>query len=315
MNNIASEKKKKLSPAFWVLIGIVGFITLSFVGFFLMIAGILSAGGSSTLDTGNVAVIDISGVILTQGQSGYMAQDTSSENVVDLIKKADESKNIDAIMFIVNSPGGSGVAADEIGQAILETNKTTVAVIREVGASAAYWIASATDRIYANRLSAVGSIGVTMSHLGFEDFIEEHNVTYRRLVSTKYKDIGTPFRAITKEEEAFLQNSLDRSHDVFVSVVAENRNMKKSEAEELASGLFWMGEEALELGLIDEIGGVNQAAEYIKEQINGSVELVEYRKDPSLSEILFGTISGIPYQMGKGIGEGMFSTKSNGITA
>lgn len=281
-----------------------------------MIAGILSAGGSTSLETGNVAVIDISGVILTEGQSGYMTTDTSSSEIVDLIKKADKSKSIDAIVFVINSPGGSGVAADEIGQAILKTNKTTVSVIREVGASAAYWIASATDKIYANRLSAVGSIGVTMSHLSFEDFIADHNVTYRRLVSTKYKDIGSPFRSITEEEEAFLQSNLDRSHDIFVSVVSENRDMPKAEVEELASGLFWIGQEAKELGLIDEIGGIDAAADYIESEINSSVELVEYRKDPSLSEILFGTISQIPYQVGKGMGEGMFTNSNkNGIIA
>ncbi|MBI2130309.1 S49 family peptidase, partial [Candidatus Woesearchaeota archaeon] len=149
---------------------------------------------------------------------------------------------------------GSPVASEEIANAIKKTNKTSVAWIREIGTSGAYWVASSTDYIIASRVSITGSIGVIASYTEFSGIMKDYNLTYRRLISGKYKDIGDPFKELVPEEQEILQSYLDSIRDYFVEEVAKNRNMKKQEVEKAANGLFYLGGEAKKLGLIDEIG-------------------------------------------------------------
>src|SRR3989338_2223036 len=168
-----------------------------FVLFLLSILGFIAVGIMSLFVgvdveslSGNVALIPIDGIILGSDDSEFLFESiTSSLDAVELIEKADKNPNIKAIILEINSPGGSAVASEEIAKAVQKTNKTTVAWIREVGASGAYWVASSSDYVIANRVSITGSIGVIASYLEFPGFLEKYNVTYRRLVSGKYKDI------------------------------------------------------------------------------------------------------------------------------
>lgn len=272
---------------------LIGFMSLIFM---------ISSDSSARVGSGNVAVIDISGIIVAESSGGFATNEAASSQITKFIEDADEDSSVKAIVFRINSGGGSPVATDEISKAIKETNKTTVAVIREVGASGAYWIASACDVIVANKMSLVGSIGVTSSHLGFGEFIEEYNVTYRRLVSGKYKDIGTPFREMTSEEKELFQKRIDVLHELFVDAVAENRNMEVSEVEQVATGLFWTGLESKELGLIDEFGGEEEALEYIERKHNIKAKKVEYTKKPTFTDIFLGAMQEHAFYMGQGIG-------------
>lgn len=295
---------KKNKGFFIFIIAIIGIFALVFIGFIgLMIVVGLSSDG---IGSGNIALIDISGIITTQGTSSVFGMQLSSGDIVDLIEKADDDRSIRAIIFTINSGGGSPVATDEIAQAIKKTNKTTVAVIRDAGASGAYWIASASDKIFANRMSLVGSIGVTSAGLGFEDFIAEYNVSYRRLVAGEYKDIGTPFREMTDKEKDFLQNELDILHDVFIEEISENRGMAREDVEELANGLFWTGIEAKDLGLIDEFGGKDEAVAYIEELHDFKGKTVKFRKELTFAEALMGALNDFSYTFGQGFGSNMF---------
>src|SRR3989338_3973037 len=176
-----------------VLLLVTGFIA---VGIISMFSGV----DVESLE-GNVAMIKIEGIILGTDNSGVIFDDSVySLDIVDLIEEADENPRIRAIIFQINSPGGSAVASEEIANAVRKTNKTTVAWIRESGASGAYWIASSTDYIVANRVSITGSIGVFGSYLDFSGLMADHNITYRRLVAGKYKDLGSPLREMTEEE-------------------------------------------------------------------------------------------------------------------
>src|SRR3989344_1664750 len=181
----------------WVIVLVVLFV-LALLS--LMFAGLMTFMSADSdipvLGSATVAVIPIEGVITT-AEDDLFSDVANSRDIVDLIKEADNNPNVKAIVFEINSPGGSPVASEEIANAIKQTSKPTVAYIREVGASGGYWIASATDRIFASRMSITGSIGVIGSYLEFDGLLDKYNITYRRLVGGKYKDIGSPFKELT----------------------------------------------------------------------------------------------------------------------
>src|SRR3989344_382548 len=229
---------------------------LMFISFFAAIIISFFIGNDFELLDGNVALISVDGIIVGgKGDDYFFESVASSPDIIELIEEADENSNIEAIIFEINSPGGSAVASEEIASAIKKINKTTVAWIREVGASGGYWVASSTDYIVANRASITGSIGVIASYLEFPGLLEEYNVTYRRLVSGRYKDIGSPFKEMTEEENAIFQQTLDELRDYFVDEVAKNRNMSRKDVDKIANGLFFLGSQAKGLGFVDELGG------------------------------------------------------------
>lgn len=282
---------------------------LAFFGFIAV--GILSlfAGIDVESLSGNVALILIEGVI-TGSENDFLFDASSvSTEIIELIEKADENPNIKAIIFEINSPGGSAVASEEIANAVKKVNKTTVAWIREVGASGAYWIASSSDYIVANRVSITGSIGVIASYLEFPGFLEDHNVTYRRLVAGKYKDIGSPFKEMTNEEQEIFQKNLDVIRDYFVSEVAKNRNLDKKDVEKAANGLFYLGVQAKDLKLIDELGGKDEAIDYVERKENIKAEIVEYKKEEGLLELLADVFSRQSFFVGKGIGSSLLDKR------
>ena len=266
---------------------------------------------------GNVVQIALNGVLVVGDSSGIMSQETiSSTKIVEFIEEAKEDDDVKAVLFEINSPGGSPVATGEIAQAIKElreeTNKTTVAWIREVGASGGYWVSSATEHIVANRMSVVGSIGVIASYLEFAGLLDNYNVTYRRLVAGKYKDLGSPFREMSLEEETLFQEQLDELHDYFIEEVAINRGLEKEKVTEIATGMIFLGSKAKDLGLVDELGGKKQAVKYIEDKLNITANIVEYKEPVSFLHLLRGFVAEHGYKMGEGIG-GSFVKGNGGI--
>src|SRR3989338_8536572 len=155
-----------------LLLGILGFIAVGIVSLFV--------GFDVESLSGNVALIPIDGVIIGTEDSGFLFDGvTSSPEAVEFIEKAEKNPSIKAIILEINSPGGSAVASEEIANAVKKVNKTTVAWVREAGASGAYWVASASDHIVASRMSVTGSIGVIASYLEFPGLLERYNVTYQ----------------------------------------------------------------------------------------------------------------------------------------
>jgi len=285
-----------------------GFIILVLVvlGLFsIIIAGAIGLFITEPLEIGNVAVIEVKGAI-TSFSSGFGSDNADVDDIVKFIEHAEEDKGVQAVVFLINSPGGAPVASDEIARAINRLNKTTVAVIRDVGASGAYWIATTTDHIIANPMSITGSIGVLGSYLEFGDLLSEYNVTYRRLVSGKYKDLGSPLKEMTVEEAVIFQTVLDEIHNEFVNTVAENRGMDVETVKELATGQFYTGRQALELGLIDELGALEEAEEYIKkvEKLE-EIELAYYKKPKSFLESMMEATQDSSFNVGRGIGSSL----------
>jgi protease IV len=300
-----AKEQKKGFPWGWFFGGIAVFILLMVLLFIVGVIALIFSAGSADEKTGigNVAVIPIEGVIMTGSSGGIFAeQNAQSTDIVKMISDADSDPKIKAIIVEINSPGGSPVASDEIVRALKETNKTTVAWIREVGASGAYWAASACDVIVADRMSVVGSIGVIGSYLDFSGLMDRYNVSYERLVAGDYKDIGTPYRKLTDDERGMLQEQLDAMHEIFIIDVSENRNMSVDRVQKLATGMFYIGAEGKRLGLVDILGGQAEAVRYIEDTTGITAELVYYHKKLSFLEMLSVSMQKNSYSMGRGIG-------------
>lgn len=302
---IRAEPSFKWGYAIFVLLllSILGFIAVGILSLFV--------GVDVESLSGNTALITIGGVIVGSEDSEFLFESvTSSPDAVELIEKADRNPSIKAIILEINSPGGSAVASEEIAKAVKKTNKTTVAWIREAGASGAYWVASAADYIIANRVSITGSIGVIASYLEFPGLLGRYNVTYQRLVSGKYKDIGSPFKEMTSEEKAIFQQNLDAIRDYFVSEVAKNRNLNKKDVDKIANGLFYLGVEAKELKLVDELGGKDEVVAYIEKKVGIKADIAEYKKEKTLFDVLGDVLSKQSFFVGKGIGSSLFGRKA-----
>ena len=268
----------------------------------LILIGLLAIGsiialmfGAGDEDFGaNTAIIPVTGLITTAPSDGLFSEPVaSSGEIVEQIERAREEGML-AIILEIDTPGGSAVASDEIAQAVKaarEDGVVTVAWIREMGASGGYWVASSSEHIVANRMSVTGSIGVFGSYLEFSEFIDDWNVTYRRLVAGERKDVGDPFTELTPSQRAFLQGKLDAIHRFFIEEIAGNRNMTYDDVAALADGRFFLGVEAKEAGLIDELGGKEEAIAYIENATGIAVVTTEYEEDESLLDILAGIAS------------------------
>ncbi len=274
---------------------LLGLIAVSYIVSFFF-------GTNDTLGTENVALIKIDKPILL-GQSGIFGDEfITSDEIIGFIDDANKKENIKAIIFEINSPGGSAVASAEVSLAVQKINKTKVAWVREVGASGAYWIASSTDAIVAHPLSLVGSIGVISSYVDVSGLLTRYNVTYNRLVAGKYKDMGTPLKQLTDEERSLFQTKLDKIHTVFIQNVAVNRHLSEEYVRNLSTGEVYLGTEAKDLGLIDVLGGKEEATLLVKEKANlTEVSLVEYHKEKSFLETVAGLMSQQSFHVGEGI--------------
>lgn len=253
--------------------------------------------------TGNVARIPISGVILSGESQSYLGEPVApAKELIDFIKKADARPELKAIVLDISSPGGSAVASQMVANAVANANKTVYAFIREQGTSGAYWVASASDKIIAHELSVTGSIGVISSYLEFSGLLQDYNVTYQRLVAGKYKDIGTPFRKLTSEEEQMLQRKLDVIHDAFITAVADNRHLPKEKVTALATGMFYLGKEAKEMGLVDELGDEEYVATLLKKDLQlDDIQYVEYIKGRTFLDILERLATSFGFWVGRGV--------------
>ena len=218
----------------------------------------------------HTAMIDIVGDI-------GAAEEANADNLRDSLKLAFENKQVKGVILRINSPGGSPVQAREVYNYIRELRSKypdtkVYAAIRDMGASAAYLIACAADSVYSDKTSIVGSIGAKIDSFGFVDTMHKVGVERRLYASGKHKGILDPFLPRTLEEDAFINEQLRVVLNAFVENVREGRGERLRETPEIFSGLFWSGEQALNLGLIDGYGD----AHYIAREIIKTENLVDY---------------------------------------
>ena len=261
-----------------------------------------------------IAVIPIKGTISTENGNGdfFSGGTIGSGMIVDFIEKADRDHSVKAIILNINSPGGTVVASKEIADAVKKTNKPVVSYIREVGASGAYWIASASDIIVADPLSITGSIGVLGSYLEFSELFSKYGVKYQNIKTGEFKDLGSPYKELTNEEREVLMSKLRIIHEHFVDSVSENRGF---DVNELSNGVFYLGVEAKEKGLIDVLGGKQEAIDAAKNLAGiESYELIFYQKERSVFDILNKLINNFGYSVGEGFGEKVLAKEDFKIT-
>ena len=258
-----------------------------------------------------VALIQISGLITIDASQGFLKSGSSTNQVLEDLERVKKDKSIKGVIFEINSPGGMVVASQEVADKIKELQVPKIALIREIGTSGAYWIATATDTIVASPVSITGSIGVISSYLEFSDLFAKYGVSYERLVAGERKDLANPYRRMTPEEKQILESKLSKIHSAFVSAVARNRKMPEAKVWESATGEFFLGTEAKERGLIDELGNMDTAENIMKEKLNAKdIEIVQFEHERSIFDVLGMVSSNAAYEVGHGIGDALIQSNS-----
>ncbi|MBU4332238.1 S49 family peptidase [Patescibacteria group bacterium] len=231
----------------------------------------------------NVAGIELHGFLSTYIVSAddevdqEMYADQAASEIINLtLEELDKDEEIKAIVLEIDSYGGSAVAGEEVADALKRVEKPVVAVIRDGGASAAYWAASGADIIFASANSDVGSIGITMSYLDYAKSNQKEGFTYNQLSTGRFKDTGDPDKILTLEEKELLMRDVKIMHENFIKDVADNRGLDTEAVRQMADGSSMLGQMAWEKGLIDKIGGLYEVKEYLKEKIGEEVEVCWY---------------------------------------
>ncbi len=280
----------------------------------LVILFFVSLGMSKLLsfDFGNkIAVIKISGAIVSESTKiPFQTALATSSKIIGFLDEAQKSDAVKGIILEINSPGGTVLASKKVAEKVKSIDKPVVAYIRDMGTSGGYWVASAADKIVADSLSITGSIGVISSYLEFSDLMEKYGVTYEGLKSGAHKDIGSPFKKLTDEERKILQKKLDAIHEHFIRAVAENRGLPENKVRELATGVYYLGEEAKDVGLVDYLGGKDLAINVTKELAGiTDAKIVTYEETPTLLDFFSKLESAGAFYFGKGFATALSEAK------
>lgn len=238
-----------------------------------------------------IALIHVNGTIMS-GSAPVSPFQTDgiaySGRVIDQLRRAQEDFNVKTILLRIDSPGGSVVGSDEIHQVLRdEIDKPVVVSMGELAASGGYYIAASADRIMANPATFTGSIGVILTATHVEDLMDKLGIDVTIIKSGEQKDQLSPFREVTPEERALWQDIIDEAYEQFVGVVAEGRGMPRDDVRELADGRVYTGRQALELGLIDDLGNLPDAIELAADLggIEGEPRIIEYRRPASFWDL------------------------------
>ncbi len=227
----------------------------------------------------HTALVEVRGEIAAES-------DASAEGLVSALKSAFEDKGAQAIVLRINSPGGSpvqaGIINDEIRRLKALHKKKVYAVVEEICASGAYYIAVAADEIYVDKASLVGSIGVLMDGFGFTGTMEKLGVERRLLTAGENKGMLDPFSPQDEKQTAFAKAMIDQIHQQFIKVVKEGRGPRLKETPETFSGLFWNGEEAMRQGLVDKIGNLD----FVAREVIKAEEIIDYTPHENIAERL-----------------------------
>jgi protease-4 len=273
----------------WILIG-GGAFFLFVLAVFSLVYLTLHAGGSEAGGLGSfgdrIGVVDLDGVIL------------SPQPVVGQLKKFGDDSSIKAIIIHVNSPGGGVAASEEIYREVKrirdEKKKRIVVSIETVGASGAFYVAAGSNKIYADKGSIVGSIGVIAQWVNYGDLLKWAKLKDVVIKTGEFKDTGNPARDLTPSEQAYMQALIDNMFGQFIQAVADGRKMKFDDVKAIANGKVWTGEQALSMKLIDQVGdfesAVNDTAKSVG--IKGEPTLVRPDRDrKTMLDLLTGDIS------------------------
>ncbi|MBU2863312.1 signal peptide peptidase SppA [Reinekea forsetii] len=269
---MANTDELKRSRRWGIFFKILTFVYL--FGLLFLFLDASNARKEATATGGHTAVIDVQGVIADGKPAG-------ADAVVSSLRAALKNEDTKVVILRINSPGGSPVQSSYIYNEIirlrvLHPEVPIHSVISDSGASGAYYIAAATENIYANGASIVGSIGVTSAQFGFQELLDKVGVERRQFTSGEHKAFLDPFVELKEEEKALFETLLNDVHQQFIDDVKAGRGDRLKPTEKTFSGLFWTGRQALEMGLVD---GLKSTSELAREL--GYEQIVDYTYRPS----------------------------------
>lgn len=240
-----------------------------------------------------VALIEVSGVI--GAPADVFSLQISQEALLSQIRQAADDQRVKAVVLRVDSPGGGVVASSEIHAELLklkETGKPLVVSMGGTAASGGYYISAPADRIYANPDTLTGSLGVILSTLNYEEAFQRLGLESYVYKSGELKDIGSPTRQPTAEEQAVLQSIVDEAYEGFVRVIVEGRGLPEEQVREIADGRVYTGAQARELGLVDQLGNRDEAIVGARELAGlEAATVVRYTESTSLRALLLSRLS------------------------
>jgi len=257
------------------------FFRLAWLGLALAVVWIVVAGrmAPSAPNTPHTALVEVRGEIAAEGEA-------SAEVLVGALKNAFEDAGAQAVVLRINSPGGSpvqsGIIHDEIKRLKAKHGKKVYAVVEEVCASGAYYIAVAAAEIYVDKASIVGSIGVLMDGFGFTRLMDKLGVERRLLTSGANKGMLDPFSPVNPRQTQLAKAMIEQIHRQFIAAVKEGRGDRLKEEPDTFSGLYWNGEEAVRMGLADHTGNLD----YVAREVIKAEEIIDYTPHDNVAERL-----------------------------
>ncbi len=272
-----SMKRKRILVG---LMAIVGLLAFFFILLFLIGQFSLRSGPSKFAFGDKIAIIEVRGLI------------TQSQSIIEELHQHRDDQGVKAIVLRIDSPGGGVGPSQEIYREVMkiksENKKKVVTSMGSVAASGGYYIASASDLIVANPGTITGSIGVLMEFTNIEELFRKIGIKGVVIKSGEHKDIGSPFREMTPEEKRLIQSVIDNVHQQFIQAVADGRKMDRSRVAQVADGRILTGEQAKQLGLVDQLGNLQDAIDTAAKLagIEGKPQIVYPKRKFSLLDLL-----------------------------
>jgi protease IV len=295
------EPAKNRGPA-WLLVGLgVGFLLplcacmLLVMGTAVSLANFNPNSSTATLWPDNplvgpaIAIVRVEGAIMHSDDPDYVNGAGSGRVIADL-RAAEHDDEVKAIVLRVDSPGGTVTGSAEIHEEIEAMDKPVVVSMGGTAASGGYYVSAPADYIFARPDTTTGSLGVILTLYNIQELMDEFGVAVTSITSGDNKGIGNPWETLTPEQEAILSTYIDESYAEFVRIIADGRGLDEAVVREMADGRIYTGRQALALGLVDELGNLQNAIDKAAELggITGQPRIVEYERLPSFGNMLLG---------------------------
>ncbi|MFC3418387.1 signal peptide peptidase SppA [Salinicoccus hispanicus] len=240
---------------------------------------VVEAGDASS----RIAMLNIEGTIMDSGESGMFApQGYNHRLTIEALKEIISDDSIKGILLNVDSPGGGVYESAEVHKYLMEAKEAGKTIYSSMGgmaASGGYYVSAPADQIFASEETLTGSIGVIMQSINYSQLAEDFGVEFETYTSGDMKEMLSGTKDPTEEETQYVQGMVDSMYQDFVTVVSEGRDMDEDEVRDLADGRIYLGGDAVDNGLVDQIGYVEDALSNMKENIGGNPEVIEYGYD------------------------------------
>ena len=282
---ITEQRRARYWGIFFKSLGFLYLIVILFIGMGWI-------GKKESRPDKHTAMVELQGVIAPDSRA-------SADNIVSGLQEAFKDKGTQGVILRINSPGGSPVQAGHINDEIRRLREKypkipLYAVIEDICASGGYYVAVAADRIYVDKASIVGSIGVLMDSFGFTGTMEKLGVERRLLTAGDNKGFLDPFSPVVESQQVHAKQMLEEIHNQFITVVKNGRGDRLKDSPDLFSGLVWVGQKSIELGLADELGGVD----YVAREVVKAEDIVDFTPRENVAERL-------AKRFGAGVGEAL----------